>query len=181
MEEIIREHTNYWKEPGVPHKGWEEIDVEDVGFAARRLSEINYETCEMCGNERIRYVHTVEHKKTGMVMRVGCVCAEKMTEDYANPRGREKEIRNRTARFKKFMNSAFKRSGAYSYYADRKGYRISITKENEQRYSIRFDCKWYTTCNHKPMQSLERAKYVAFDMIEKAPRIRKSTRYSSAS
>ena len=47
-----------WDNPGVPHKGWTLICVEDLGEEVSGDEEIEYETCEMCHNERIRYVQT---------------------------------------------------------------------------------------------------------------------------
>lgn len=60
--------------------------------------ETDYETCMMCGNEKIRYVHIVEHAEVGEAFRVGCTCAVKMTNDYLNPERRERELRNRANR-----------------------------------------------------------------------------------
>ena len=52
----------------------------------------------MSGNEKIRYVHIVEHAEVGEAFRVGCTCAEKLTNDYLNPERRERELRNRVNR-----------------------------------------------------------------------------------
>lgn len=82
---------NLWDQPDIPHKGWVCVDVID--------NETPDATCEMCGNERIRYVHTMSHPSNNMQLDVGCVCAEKMTDDYVNPRRRERELRNKAARF----------------------------------------------------------------------------------
>ena len=36
-----------WDNPGVPHKGWTLICVEDLGEDVSGDEEIEYETCEM--------------------------------------------------------------------------------------------------------------------------------------
>jgi hypothetical protein len=36
----------------------------------------------MSGNEKIRYVHIMEHPDLDETFEVGCVCAEKMSGDY---------------------------------------------------------------------------------------------------
>ena len=46
-----------WDKKDIPHKGWIEIGMEDLGEEAEFGDEIQYEQCEMCGNEKIRYVH----------------------------------------------------------------------------------------------------------------------------
>jgi hypothetical protein len=52
----------------------------------------------MCGNERIRYVHTMTHSNYSEPLDVGCICAEKMSDDYVNPKKRERVLRNAAAK-----------------------------------------------------------------------------------
>jgi hypothetical protein len=80
---------NLWNMPGVPRKGWKNVDVIDL--------ERDYDTCEMCGHDPIRYVHIMEHPEFPRRLRVGCVCAEKMCEGY-NAKGRERDLKSRAAR-----------------------------------------------------------------------------------
>ena len=46
-----------WDNPGIPHKGWTLVGCVDLGEGVYGDDEIEYETCEMCHNEKIRYVH----------------------------------------------------------------------------------------------------------------------------
>lgn len=48
----------------------------------------------MCGNEKIRYVHIMKHPEFLGELRVGCICACHMTDDYESPQARERELRN---------------------------------------------------------------------------------------
>lgn len=48
-----------WDQPGVPHKGWHCVDVVDLRADGGPADEIDYATCQMCGNEKIRYVHVM--------------------------------------------------------------------------------------------------------------------------
>jgi|694.fasta_scaffold13431_27 hypothetical protein len=82
--------VNLWDQLDVPHKGWIFLDVIDTETAEA--------TCEMCGNERIRYVHMMAHADYAARLSVGCVCAEKMADDYVNPRRRERKLRNAAAK-----------------------------------------------------------------------------------
>lgn len=84
-----------WNKEGVPHRGWRCIDVEDLADLVDGTEEIPYEQCEMCGNERIRFVHLMQHPDYPHELRVGCVCAEKMSDDYVNPRKAEDTLRKR--------------------------------------------------------------------------------------
>jgi hypothetical protein len=49
------------------------------------------EICEMCEFAEIRYVHIMQHPDYPETLRVGCVCAENMGDEYA--RDREKDFR----------------------------------------------------------------------------------------
>ena len=73
---------NRWDQPGVPHKGWHCVDVVDLRADGESADETDYATCQMCGNEKIRYVHIMEHPDLDENFEVGCVCAEKMSDDY---------------------------------------------------------------------------------------------------
>ena len=75
-----------WSQQGVPQKGWQCIDFEDLGG----LDGI----CEMCETQSIRYVHHMEHSDYDAVLGVGSVCAENMGEDYTAPREREKKAKS---------------------------------------------------------------------------------------
>lgn len=94
-----------WDKKDIPHKGWIEIGMEDLGEEAEFGDEIQYEQCEMCGNEKIRYVHIMKHPEFLGELRVGCICACHMTDDYESPQARERELRNRVQRKKNFMKS----------------------------------------------------------------------------
>lgn len=92
-----------WDKKDIPHKGWIEIGMEDLGEEAEFGDEIQYEQCEMCGDEKIRYVHIMKHLEFQGELRVGCICACHMTDDYESPQARERELRNRVQRKKNFM------------------------------------------------------------------------------
>lgn len=83
---------NYWSDPNVPHRGWECVDVIDLADYCENDDEIRYQQCQMCSNEKIRFVHVMTHPDFQGELHVGCVCAEKMSEDYVNPRNIETYI-----------------------------------------------------------------------------------------
>ena len=102
-------------QPGVPHKGWTLSGVTDLQLdEGRAFGE--YEDCEFCGHEQIRYVHTLTHREHPDAIRVGCICAEHLTEDYVNPRQREGELRNRAARRDHWPRRAWKKSAKGNLY-----------------------------------------------------------------
>jgi hypothetical protein len=69
-----------WSREGVPHSGWDIVNVVDLG-------PNNAITCEMCQSQHnVRYTHIMRHNYYHEDLQVGCVCAERMSNDYVNPR-----------------------------------------------------------------------------------------------
>ncbi|NSX86358.1 hypothetical protein G6L86_12255 [Agrobacterium tumefaciens] len=64
----------------------------------------------MCGREEIRYVHHMVNEDYEGGLDVGCVCAEKMEDDYVNPRRRERDLKNVAARRKRWLTRKWKTS-----------------------------------------------------------------------
>lgn len=62
-----------WGKKGLPHKGYYPVSIHDLGFN-------EYTHCEMCGTQ-IRYQHELTHN-SGLVINVGCICAEKLCAEY---------------------------------------------------------------------------------------------------
>jgi len=84
-----------YKQPGLPQKGWNLVTVED--------NEDLSDNCHMCGTD-IRYVHFLRHPDYPEEIGVGCICAEKLTEDYVRPRKLQKALEakdRRIARYRK--------------------------------------------------------------------------------
>ena len=79
-----------WSTPGVPHKGWSCEGVEDLGAPDA--------VCEMCETQDIRYVQTMFHPDYEGPLDVGCVCAERMENDYIGAQtARTSSARRRSA------------------------------------------------------------------------------------
>jgi hypothetical protein len=106
-----------WNIPGVPHKGWTCLAVEDL--------ETTGGTCGMCGNH-IRYAHIMQHPEWPDSLSVGCICSAKMAEEPVEvARAREKPIRRKKAKPRqpsKFWKLSQK--GNWTYF--RLGYRATI-------------------------------------------------------
>jgi hypothetical protein len=73
------------RKKGLPYKGWRFVECEDLGEPEGQ--------CYMCRKEGIRYQHYVIHDRYKMI-KVGCVCAEHLCEDYVNPRRIEGELKS---------------------------------------------------------------------------------------
>lgn len=155
--------SNFWKQPGVPHKGWTLEDVEDIREDGQEEWETDYETCMMCGNEKIRYVHILTHPEVAEEFRVGCVCAEKMTGDYVNPKQSERELRNKTNRRINWAKKQWKISHNGNYFLNWEEHHLLIYRDKK---SSKFKVKIGETFGNKKFENLEKAKIAVFNGIE---------------
>ena len=60
-----------WDKKDIPHKGWIEIGMEDLGEEAEFGDEIQYEQCEMCGLIGTMIVGYTKNKKKMIVLLIG--------------------------------------------------------------------------------------------------------------
>lgn len=123
-----------WAQAGIPHKGWSCSTVIDLGEGA---SDDDFlELCQMCQKERIRYVHVMDHPEYDGELRVGCICAGKMSEDRVGAKAREKVLRNKAARRKKWLSRKWRTSAAGNSYLNLDGMNIGVFRKNG-RWSVR--------------------------------------------
>lgn len=169
--------SNLWNTPNIPHKGWACVDVFDVRADGAPVEETNYETCEMCGNERIRFVHLMRHQEHDGELRVGCVCAEKMSGDYQTPKRREKVLRSRADRRAKWLARKWRRSAKGNLWIKAGDYHVVVAAELGQLGKVR------GFINNKRgrflYESEDAARLALFDAIEKMKEIAKKRADSS--
>jgi hypothetical protein len=91
-----------WIDPTVPKRGWTCVHVFDLGWG-------EYQTCEMCQSALIRYVHHMQHPEYPD-LETGCICAGAMSGDPEGSRSRERDVRNRSARRRKWLSRKWRRS-----------------------------------------------------------------------
>lgn len=150
------------REVGFPHKGWKWLGVRDARDDDG-LSYEEYPSCEFCDQSQIRYVHILDHPSFPDTIEVGCDCAEQLTEDYANPKSRERDLRNRASRRANFP--------------DRKAWKVSsngnlwITYEDHHIIVIQSPKGIFLRIDDKPGKinygTIREAQLKAFDVIHK--------------
>lgn len=157
-----------WNKSDIPHKGWEYIGMEDLGEDVIPGDPIPYEQCEMCGQERIRYVHLLKHPEYRGEIRVGCDCASKMICDYVTPQERERNLRNRVNRRKSFMRQEWYRKPETGNYTLRyKGERITIMKSKYgNSWGIIFQGRQQWNYRGIKITDFDTARIVAFNMFD---------------
>lgn len=167
-----------WNKEGIPHKGWKCIDVIDLAEYSEPGGEIQYEQCEMCGNERIRFAHIMKHPKLHDELHVGCVCAEKMTEDYVNPRRCENELRNRASRRRNFNKVQWRYNPEKETYSKKyKGEYITIMRSRYDNWGIFFAGQRIWDFEGNKIRSFEEAENTAFKIFEKYHTTREEREY----
>ncbi|MEO9475104.1 MAG: hypothetical protein ABJ004_12365 [Cyclobacteriaceae bacterium] len=155
--------TNFRNIPGVPHKGWSLDTVYDIRDDGQTEEETNYEACMMCGNEKIRYVHVLSHPEYSQQMKVGCNCAEKMTDDYINPTRYERNLRNKSARRQNWLKTNWKFSRQGDYYLKRDGHILIIFIDKR---SGLYQGKIDNTFGRKKYKTVDLVKVALFNGIE---------------
>jgi len=150
---------NRWDKVGIPHKGWTCIDVVDLRGDGSDADETSYETCQMCGHEKIRFVHVMEHTDQEDSLRVGCVCAEKMSGDYVGPKQREAKLRNRAARRTRWLQRKWRVSAKGNSFMNVDGYNLGVHMNQSKRWGYRIDSRF----GMKTFATKDEAKLALFD------------------
>lgn len=154
---------NNWNKPGIPHKGWQLVDVYDVRENGESVEETNYETCMMCNNERIRFVHVVTHYQIEGEFKVGCICAEKMTDDYINPKLLEHELKSRTTKRVNWTKKKWKSTQNGNYKLTFEGHALLIFTDNK---TGKYKCKIDDQFGKKSFDTIAQAKMAVLKGIE---------------
>src|SRR5271166_4778517 len=81
----------------------------------------------MCETKTIRYVHTMTHPHYATELKVACVCAGKVENDYVGPRLRESKLRSIADRKKRWLTRrGWKISARGNAYLNTDGFNITI-------------------------------------------------------
>lgn len=156
-----------WSKEGIPHKGWTCVDVIDLGEGVFEGETIPYESCEMCEQEKIRYVHILKHPNYSGEIHVGCDCASKMTDDYISPSQRENDLRNRANRRRNFMKQSWHVKPETGNYVLRyKGDYMTIVKSRYGGFGVVFKgIRQWEYCGNKIL-NFDTARIVAFNLFD---------------
>jgi hypothetical protein len=148
-----------WSQKGVPHKGWTCVGVEDI--------EHPDAICEMCETQAIRYVHSMTHPDYAGELGVGCVCAERMEDDYEGPRQRERALRSSAARRRRWLTRIWRTSARGNPYLNTDGFNITVFRNADGTWGgrIRERASGRSVTARRKYPSEARAKLAAFDAM----------------
>ena len=146
-----------WSQPGVPHKGWVCIGIEDLDEPAA--------ICEMCEVQEIRYVHTMRHAEFDDELEVGCVCAGHMEGDREKPRERERLLQRVAARKTRWLRrKGWRVSAKGNAFINVDGLNVVVFPiDDSWRISITERASGNRRFGRRRYKSEDRAKLAAFD------------------
>lgn len=122
---------------GCPKKGWDWVGAVDL-HDDEGLEFGDYETCEYCHKEQIRYVHTLSHPDWKYEIRVGRICSDELSGD---PRAAttEKRLRNRSQRRANFPKlRSWRASAKGNLWIKYKDHHI-VVMEREEAFRLSID------------------------------------------
>lgn len=115
---LIARGSGKWSRAGVPQRGWVCKGIEDL----EALDGI----CEMCEIQPIRYVHYMMHPGYSDELGVGCICAGRMGQNYAEARNRERVLKNAIRRRNNWLLRKWKISKNGNSYLNTDGFNIVV-------------------------------------------------------
>ena len=159
-EKYFKNNFGKWSHPGVPHKGWVCVDIEDLGEPS--------EICEMCEKNEIRYVHYMKHSDYSKILGVGCVCAGHMEENITVAKKRDDFMKSRSNKRKIWLNRNWRISRRGNSFLKSDGY-IIVIKYNNNFWSayIESEDKTFNIWSRKRYKTENEAKLAAFDYMTK--------------
>ena len=159
-DELVASRRGKWSKPGVPHKGWQCVDIEDLGEPSAE--------CEMCESQTIRYVHHMEHPQYEQVLAVGCVCAGHMEGDMSASREREASMKSRAGKRNRWTSRAWKLSSKGNSYITADGYRVTVYPRGGG-FACTVAAVDQTRVQHsrRNFKTISEAQLAAFDQITK--------------
>jgi hypothetical protein len=159
-EKYIHSGRGKWSKKGVPHRGWACVEVEGLGELAA--------VCEMCESQEIRYAHHMQHPNYTDILVVGCICAGHMEGDLASAKLRDKKMRSRIGKRKRWLARKWKVSGKGNDWLEAEGYRVTVYRKGRAwGATVSATDDSYLQHSRKRYKTAAHAKLAAFDLITK--------------
>jgi hypothetical protein len=150
--------TGKWRQRGVPHKGWQCVEIEDL--------EEPCHVCEMCEVQIVRYVHTMVHPDYE-TLEVGCICAGYMEQDLIGARQREAHFKQRLSRRMNWLRRTWRISHSGNEFINTQdGFNV-VVFQNGETWGARFLDKQtgYVRFAQRAYANADAAKLATFDAI----------------
>ena len=93
----------------------------------------DYEVCQMCGNDQVRFVFVLSHKHYPEKLKVDTPCVEKLMDNYVDPVIREKELLNRHRRRLNWLAMPWRLSEQRNDFMNVSGYNIVVFENKHKK------------------------------------------------
>ena len=147
---------------GAPLDNWKCIDVIDVKGDS---DDVAFSTCELCGCTKVRFEHVMVHDLYFEEVIVGCVCAGIMEGDILKARERDRLMRNRAQRRKRFVAKGWEESDSGQLYRDYKDERVLLHRCSSG-YSVQVKGKMIYQYKGRRITDTLSAAYAAYDVLD---------------
>jgi len=151
-----------------PLLGWVCVyvyDAHEAGWVAGNNSGLF--TCELCGCDKVRYVHVMHNDKFYEDLYVGCVCAGVMEGDILQARERERTIRNRANRKRNYLKRQWRVNSKGNQTLRYKGKDIVVFKLGTG-FGVMYGNASESQYKGKKIENFLTAVHAAFDLADPA-------------
>lgn len=150
-----------------PVSGWECINMYDI-VAEKDDDDAALATCELCGCTQVRFVHVMQHQCYFENLEVGCVCSGIMDGDILAAIERERLMKNRMARRKRFVKRQwqYEPNGTYTLWHKHHRIMINLTRFGFEEYTVVCQDHRVNHYKGKRITSFLSAIYAAFDLVD---------------
>ena len=147
---------------GAPLEGWYCIEVVDV---REDDEDAPLWTCELCGCDKVRFIHVMDNPLYFEPVRVGCICAGIMEGDILAAEERERRMRNRASRRRSFLKHRWQHSARNVWYRTYRKKSLMIV-DHDGQFAVHAGSKVATRHEGKPIRDFYSAIYAAFDLAD---------------
>lgn len=150
---------NQSNKPDIPCRGWL---CEQVYYVQEGNPDI-HEVCQICGNDRVRFVFVLSHPEYPEKLKADSACVEKLMDNYVDPVIREKELLNRHRRRLNWLAMPWRLSQQGNDYMNILGYNITIFEDKHKAGKWGYHIAG--GANRKLFDTKDSAKLAVFDMF----------------
>ncbi len=148
--------------PECPKTGWRWLRATDLQCDEGR-TQGDYDTCEFCGKEQIRFVHVLAHHDWKDTIAVGRICANDLAGDPAID-ATERKLRNLAQRRAAFTKlKGWQTSAKGNLWIEYQGHHIVVMRLPSGRCRLRIDGEF----GKLTFANKERAQRRAFDVVQR--------------
>ncbi len=160
-EKYLRKCHKRLRELDAPLENWSCVEVVD-GETADFI-------CELCGCDKVRYIHVMAHEDYVGVLRVGCVCAGYMEGDLIAARARDEAAKKKSSRRANFRKKTWTEVNENTWAVKYKQRSVQIERDafrGRDFYKISIDTDQYQWWDNRRIETLEDAKLCVFELID---------------